>query len=229
MTAGSRDQTNGIVVDAPVSLTEIMRASTRALHARAERSGIINSVLCGRTNRYGYALLLRNLLPAYRCLETGLEAHRNSPTLGAVVRSELYRAPALESDLNELVGGEWDCALPLLPAGQQYAQRVALAAERGDGRLIAHAYTRYLGDLSGGQVLKRLLGRTLGLRSQQLSFFEFPAIDDIEAFKQRYRRALDDCGTLVPDVNAVVAEAIAAFELNIAVSQAVQITALNSQ
>jgi heme oxygenase len=35
-------------------------------------------------------------------------------------------------------------------------------AAEGDGtRLIAHAYTRYLGDLSGGQILQRLLARSL--------------------------------------------------------------------
>jgi heme oxygenase len=88
--------------------------------------------------------------------------------------------------------------------------------------LIAHAYTRYFGDLSGGQILKRLLGRTLGLRPQELSFFEFPEIDDAEEFKQRYRRAIDDSGALINDVGAVAAEAVAAFELNIAVSEAVQ-------
>jgi heme oxygenase len=205
-----------------------MRWSTRELHARAESSGIINDVLRGRAGLYGYAMLLRNLLPAYHRLETGLNLQRHSPMLGPAARSELYRAPAIESDLNELVGRHWVRTLPLLPAGEQYAQRVAVAAEHGDGRLIAHAYTRYFGDLSGGQILKRLLGRTLGLRPHQLSFFEFPAIGDVATFKQVYRRAIDDCGALVPDVKAVAAEAIVAFELNIAVSQAVQTAVLQS-
>ncbi len=207
---------------AALSLTGIMRERTHALHTRAERSGIVNDVLRGKASRYGYGLLLRNLLPAYRCLESGLEAHRRSPAVSAAARRELYRAPALASDLKALVGPEWETALPLLAAGEEYAQRVAIAAEDDGTGLIAHAYARYLGDLSGGQVLKRLLARSPGLRPQELSFFEFPQIDDTEAFKRDYREALNRSATMIADVDAVVAEAMIAFELNIAVSEAVQ-------
>jgi heme oxygenase len=222
MTAESRDRTGGNLPDAPSSLTRIMRERTQALHAQAERSGVINDVLRGRASRHSYALLLRNLLPAYQRLEAGLEAHCNSPAVCGAARSELYRAQALISDLEALAGERWASALPLLTAGEQYARRIADAAQRDGTGLIAHAYTRYFGDLSGGQILKRLLGRTLGLRPQELSFFEFPEIDDAEEFKQRYRRAIDDSGALINDVGAVAAEAVAAFELNIAVSEAVQ-------
>jgi heme oxygenase len=221
MKAESADDVTDSSAGTP-TLTDLMRISTHALHARAERSGVINDLLCGRASRHSYALLLRNLLPAYQRLEAGLEAHRNSPAVRAAARSELYRARALVSDLEALVGERWASALPLLTAGEQYAQRIAVAAQCDGTGLIAHAYTRYFGDLSGGQVLKKLLGRTLGLRPQELSFFEFPEIDDAEEFRQRYRSALDDSAALIDDVEVVAAEAVAAFELNIAVSEAVQ-------
>jgi heme oxygenase (biliverdin-producing, ferredoxin) len=228
MTAGLPDKANDDAAGGPalcntgVPLTEIVRRRTHALHGRAERSGIMHDILRGKANRYGYALLLRNLLPAYQCLEIGLEAHRRSPVVRAVARRELYRAAALRFDLKELVGREWESALPLLAAGEQYHQRVAIAAEGDGAGLIAHAYTRYLGDLSGGQVLKRLLARAPGLRPQELSFFEFPQIDDTEAFKRRYRSALDDSATMIADIDPVVAEVMVAFELNIGVFEAVQ-------
>ena len=38
-------------------LANVLRERTQALHTRAERSGIINDVLCGKASRYGYALL----------------------------------------------------------------------------------------------------------------------------------------------------------------------------
>jgi heme oxygenase len=209
-------------------LTDLMRERTHPLHVRAERSGIVSDVLRGKASRYGYALLMRNLLPAYSQLEAGLEAGRASPILRTVARRELYRAPALKADLGQMFGPMWDRELPLLDAGEQYGQRVADAA-RGDGAgLIAHAYTRYFGDLSGGQVMKRLLGRTPGLKPQELTFFDFSDIDDKDDFKRNYRRALDDSATMIADIDAVVAEAVAAFELNIAVAEGVQTAILTA-
>jgi heme oxygenase (biliverdin-producing, ferredoxin) len=199
-----------------------MRERTRALHVRAERSGIVNDVLRGNASRYGYSLLLRNLLPAYQQLEAGLEAKRNSPALRDVARRELYRAPAVASDLTELVGSQWKNMLPVLPAGEEYAQCVAIAAE-GDGtNLIAHAYTRYLGDLNGGQFLKRLLARSPGLGPQELSLYDFPQIEEIEVFRKNYLHALDGSAASIINIDAVVREAMSAFELNIAVSEAVK-------
>jgi len=225
MTARSPDIEK--VVDAPaladehLSLSQIMRDRTRSLHTRAERSGILNDVLRGKASRYGYALLLRNLLPAYQQIEAGLEANRDSPVVRASARRELYRTPALTADLTELVGRKWENILPLLAAGKEYARRVGVAAEGTGVRLVAHAYTRYLGDLSGGQVLKRLLARSPGLRPQELSFYDFPQIEQADLFKKHYLRAVD-AAVSITDINAVVGEAISAFELNIALSEAVQ-------
>jgi heme oxygenase len=199
-----------------------MRERTHALHTRAEKSGIVNDILRGKASRYGYALLLRNLLPAYQQLETGLEFHRHSPAVSAAAHRDVYRAPAIISDLVDISGPDWENALPLLPAGEQYGRRIATSATGGGTGLIAHAYTRYFGDLSGGQVLKRLLERSLGLQPRQLSFYEFPKIKDKELFKQSYRRAIDAGAALIADIETVVGEAMAAFELNIAVSEAVR-------
>jgi heme oxygenase len=210
-----------VLADAPISLTQVMRERTHDLHARAERSGIINEILRGNATRNGYALLLRNLLPAYQQLEIGLETHKHAPAVGAAARPELYRAAALASDLFHLAGQDWEIALPLLAAGKDYERRIAVSAEEGGTRLIGHAYTRYFGDLSGGQVMKRLLSRSLGLQSYELSFYDFSQIEETTSFKERYRRALDDSAASIPDVGSVVSEAIVAFELNIAVSEAV--------
>jgi heme oxygenase len=213
---------SGAGADAPADLTEILRIRTQALHTRAERSGVINDILHGRATRYAYALLLRNLLPAYETMEQGLERLRAQPGIGAVARRELYRAEALEADLRALHGDQWQQSLPLLPEGEQYRRRVAEAADGDGARLIAHAYTRYLGDLSGGQIMKRLLARLLQLEPQQLSFHEFPGIADAGEFKRDFRQALNRAAAESVDIDGVIEEAMAAFELNIAVSEAVQ-------
>lgn len=201
-------------------LADLLRARTHSLHARAEKSGLVGEVLNGRGSRGGYALLLRNLLPAYRELEAGLERHCDEPALRAIAVPAVYRARALESDLRGLCGGAWQRSLPLLPSGLRYARRIAAAATGDGSRLVAHAYTRYLGDLNGGRILRRLLVRSMGLETDALSFYDYPGIPDLDRFARRYREAFDAAGEFV-DADAVGEEAQVAFRLNIDVSEEV--------
>jgi heme oxygenase len=179
-------------------------------------------MLHGRIERRAYALLLRNLLPIYQQMELGLERLRASPWISPIALPEVYRTKALESDLATIAGPNWRKDLAILPAAEQYAHRVAAASEAGGTLLPAHAYVRYLGDLNGGQVLKRLLSRSLGLDDASLSFYEFAEIADLDAFKLRFRAALDLVGCRSADLDAIVAEARMAFLQNIAVSKEVK-------
>lgn len=205
----------------PLSVVTLLYLRTKALHAEAERTGIVRDLLRGEASRAGYILLLRNLLPAYRAMEHGLERHCGSPGMELLSRHRFGRTLAIESDLTVLCGPRWIEDVPLLSAGAIYAKRIAHAAE-GDGmRLIAHAYTRYLGDLSGGQILQRLLARSLELRPSELTFYDFPDSSDLEALKADYRKALDQAGAFAPDPQAVVEEGAIAFSMNIDLSCAV--------
>jgi heme oxygenase (biliverdin-producing, ferredoxin) len=217
------DSLRGAETAAPLgmSLGDMLREATHALHVEAERSGVIGQLLRGGGTREAYALLLRNLSPAYRAMEDGLARHSNSPALRAVVRPELFRTPALESDVERLAGASWRESLPLLSAGERYAERVSAAAANGSGRLVAHAYLRYLGDLSGGQIMKRLLAKSLGLGADALGFYDFPAIADLSAFKNEYRKAIDDSVVAGANPVDVVDEAIVGFRLTIELSEAV--------
>ena len=206
----------------PVSVVTALYLHTRKLHVEAERTGIIRDLLRGEADCEGYVLLLRNLFPAYQAMERGLERHRGSPGLGALADYRLDRAPAIESDLVALYGRHWSRDIPLLAAGETYASRIAQAAEGDGAGLIAHAYTRYLGDLSGGQILQRLLARSLELRPSELTFYDFPRYADLDSLKADYRKTLDEAGAVLPDAHAVVEEGAIAFTHNIAVSCAVK-------
>ena len=144
-------------------------------------------------------------------MEQGLERHRASPHLGQLAAYGLDRAGAIEADLDLLCGARSSQHIPLLAAGEFYAGRIAKAAEGDGARLIAHAYARYLGDLSGGQILHRLLARSLQLRPSELAFYDFPRFSDLEALKTDYRQALDRAGALSPDADAIVEEGALAF------------------
>lgn len=194
---------------------------TKALHVQAERSGMMARILRGHASRRGHALLLRNLLPAYIELEDALRRHTESPVVGPFARPETYRVAALTSDLEALEGANWSTTLALLPAAEIYAQSVRRAGA-GDGTgLIAHAYTRYLGDLSGGQIMQTMLAKNLGLGAGELAFYRFDGIADISAFRAHYHADLDRAGAALANPDAVLAEAGDAFRHNIAVSEAV--------
>jgi heme oxygenase len=215
MTAALADNT------APVSVVTALYLGTKTLHTEAERSGIISDMLRGGVSRAGYILLQRNLMAAYQALEAGLESHRDTPALAALASYRLDRASAMQADLNAMCDGDFS-AVPMLAAGDAYVKRIENAA-KGDGELlIAHAYTRYLGDLSGGQILKKLLAKNPGLVPEELSFYDFPAHADLAALKSDYRNALDDAGKLAKHPQAIIDEGSVAFQLNTDLSWAVQ-------
>lgn len=200
---------------------DAIRMRTHALHKQAEHSGVLHDLLHGRSDRRDYAMLLRNLLPAYRALEHGLDHHRQSPVLREICHQALFRSAALEADLEALCDHSWRESMEVLPAADRYAACVADAA-RGDGSLlIAHAYVRFLGDLNGGQILRRALARSLSLSPAELGFYEFAGISDLAAFGAGYRTALQRAARAVPDPDALIAEAESAFRLNIELSNAI--------
>ena len=203
---------------APAGLVQALRQRTSEQHSRAERSGIVASLLRGQATPLGYTMLLRNLLPVYRQMEASLGHLAVGDPVAGIARPEVFRSSALCSDLLRLRGPGWARNLPVLAAARRYVDLVA----RADGRhLVAHAYVRYLGDLSGGQILRRLLGRSLGLDDSSLAFYAFPDISDIDLFKTEYRAAIDRIGQGMCDVGPLLDEAAAVFEANIELSDAI--------
>lgn len=202
----------------PAALLTEIRERTKPLHAVAERTGIVNALLHGQATRRGYALLLRNLLPAYQAMEIGLDRHRHSPGVRHFALPAVYRGGAIQSDLGALCGASWR-RLPITPAGARYAECVAAVAGGNGAGLIGHAYTRYLGDLSGGQIIRKRLAGSLGLEAASLSFYDFPAIDDLAAFKREFRAAMGRAEEELADLAPAIDAAVDAFRLNIALSE----------
>ena len=80
--------------------------------------------------------------------------------------------------------------------------------------LVGHHYTRYLGDLSGGQILKNIANKSMGLNGEGLAFYEFENIPHTGNFKNRYRTALDNLPITWSDGELIINEANYAFKLN---------------
>ncbi len=199
-----------------MGLAERLRAETRELHTAAERAGIMPALLRGQLDRGAYCALLRNLHPIYASLEAALAGHATHAVVGPVVFPALFKRDALADDLRELHGDRWATDLPLLPAAAAYAQRLRDIDAASPELLVAHGYVRSLGDLSGGQLLRGIVARSLGLGDARgTSFYAFGPAADVARQLHAFRAALNGLPADPPCVEAIVAEARAAFERHV--------------
>lgn len=182
------------------------------MHRLAERAGFMTSVLRGEMARDRYATYLRNLHAIYDPLERELARLALSPAPPAWIIEPVFRRASLEADLACLQGPRWP-EIPLAPAAQAYARRLGALPQEGPHRLAAHAYVRYLGDLSGGQAIRAVVGRAYGLGEEGTAFYDFGADPGPERLKARLREGLDAYGEFVGASRAgeIVEEAVEAF------------------
>lgn len=189
------------------TLSSALRERTAAAHRRVEGLPFVRALLAGRLDRPGYTLLLRSLHEVYAALEAALPAQ---PALAPLHDPALPRRLALGDDLALLHGPGWHVELAPRPAALAYAAHLAELARAQPLLLAAHAYVRYLGDLSGGQLLGGIVQRSLGLETgagTRFYRFEAPA----GTLAQRLRTGLDTLVVDAPQRESLLAEALAAF------------------
>jgi heme oxygenase len=191
-----------------------IRIETRAEHEGAEGSAFVERFVRGEVPRDGYAAFSAQLHAIYATLETAARAMQENPVAGPFVFDELTRVPALEADLAFLLGPDWQAGFEPLQATQEYCARLEEVCFDRPECFVAHHYTRYLGDLSGGQFLRGVAARTYNLDSDGLRFYDFPEITDGKAFKGRYRSLLDGAAFDDTQRAAFMAEVSNAYRLN---------------
>lgn len=153
----------------------------------------------------------------YEAIEAAAERYADDPVAGPFVIAELARRDAIERDLAFLMGPKWRSGVEPLPETRAYVDRINAACADGPGGYIAHAYTRYLGDLSGGQAFGRAARRNFGFDGDGASFYAFEGIDNPKAFKDEYRSRLDAIDLPPEDRERLVEEVLLAYDHNGAV------------
>lgn len=169
---------------------------TEEAHQAAENAPFISQLMGGTLSSVAYLDYLRALSPIYLRMEKLFQAHSASEPLSYLDHRALDRAALLKEDiafLENLIGASPD--FPLLPSVAHYLN--LLNDEISPIRLSAHHYIRYLGDLSGGQAIARLVSRHYQIPPEGLNFYNFEAIGDIVFYKKRYRDFLN----LIPITN----------------------------
>lgn len=196
-----------------MGLAQRLREGTWPLHSAAERAGVMPVLLRGELPASGFWQLQRNLLLVYQALEAGLAGHASHPLLAPLQLGPLARCGALLADLAAGAGPDWQTTLPSAgAAARSYADRLQGLALQQPSALAAHAYVRYLGDLAGGQALRRVARQAYGLQGDAgTRFFDFGPPADVARLCQGLRAALDSLPLDEPGQQAMVAEAQWAF------------------
>lgn len=195
-----------------------LREGTQQSHTMAENTAFMKCFLKGIVEREPFRKLLANLYFVYSTLEAELRRYQHHPVVGPIYFPELDRQGALEKDLAFYYGENWRSEIAPLASGQIYVDRIRAVAETDPALLIAHAYVRYMGDLSGGQSLRNIIRSALNLppnEGTQLHEFEqIPTVEARRAFKGTYRDALNRLPVDDALAQRIVAEANLAFQLN---------------
>jgi heme oxygenase len=206
-----------------------LRRATMVEHREAETRSFISRLMSGDVPMAGFVALTAQYLAVYRELEAAATEMRTEPgsavagagiepaLVSAFADPALTRAPALEADLAHLYGPDGESTITVLESTRAYADRLRELAATSPTHFIAHHYVRYLGDLSGGQMIGRTLSQHYGLGEAGTSFYRFEQITDPRAYKIAYRERLDALKLTEDQATTLIDEAQLAFRYNAAV------------
>lgn len=195
--------------------SEVVRDATFADHERAAMSEFMSALFGERLPVAAYAEMVAQHHFAYAVLEQAGDALAEHPVAGPFVQEELRRLPSIEADLTALRGEGWADAMSPSAATQAYCERMREVCTASPECFVAHHYTRYMGDLSGGQMIGRIARSTYGFdMGSGAAFYEFPGIADLATFKDEYRARLDVADWTPEERDRLLAEVAVAYRHN---------------
>ena len=197
-----------------LSFSAALRERSSGSHSRSEGAGFMSDLLKGEGSREDYIALVAQHYFIYEALEGATERMRHDPVAACFISDRLTRLPALEADLSFLLGTNWRDRIGMLPATARYVERIKQVGASWVGGYVAHHYTRYLGDLSGGLHIGRVLRRQFGFDTNGIGFYIFGDIADPTEFKNVYREQLDAAPWDDAEKDRVIAEVLTAYRFN---------------
>lgn len=231
-----------------VRLSESFKQGTAVSHQAAEDVHFVRNFIRGQIDRKLYAELVIQLYHVYDALEGCLadgQEHAAELQQFQKFHSQLRRKETLQEDLDfwhgpvvaaQIIGSSSTTTTTtaslssrMSPATRDYVERLHHCAATHPLLLLAHSYTRYLGDLSGGKILARVARKAMDLpktaNHEGLAFYEFAAIASAKAFKDEFRTALDALDLTDEEIGKLVGEANVAFLLNMRLFEELDVAA----
>jgi heme oxygenase len=197
-----------------IPFSQSLRERTRGGHSDSEGATFMDDLMKGKGTRDDYVALVAQHYFIYEALEAAAETMKDDPVAAAFIFPALTRLPALESDLIFLAGDDWREKFSPLPSTVRYVDRINTVAATWNGGFIAHHYTRYLGDLSGGQIIRTLMQRQFGFDADGVGFYLFDQIAKPKEFKDHYRDELDAVEWSGEERERVIDEVMIAYRFN---------------
>nr|UNJ16374.1 heme oxygenase [Boldiaceae sp.] len=209
------------------NLASQLREGTTKSHSMAENVRFIKSFLSGVVDKNLYKKLVANLYFIYSAIEEEMTANQNHPAIKLIYFPELSRKKSLEKDLKFYYSDNWEQQIAVSPAAKVYIDRIHKIGKYQPELLVAHSYTRYLGDLSGGQILRKIAQTAMNLDSiEGTHFYVFEKIKDEKLFKKQYKDALNSIPLTTSNIEQIIAEANIAFNLNMKIFQELNISTI---
>lgn len=155
-----------------------LKELTKEEHRRAERTSFINRLLKGKITPEQYYVYIKNQLFMY----TTLEFYADQVGIFDGGLENAMRSTALLNDVLEIELNNSFDEPTILYTSHEYVKYISSIRNDKD-RLLAHVYVRHMGDLSGGQIIKKFVPGPTNL-------YEFQ--EDVETLKNLMRNKLHD-------------------------------------
>tara|TARA_B100000427_G_scaffold31078_1_gene22736 strand:- start:148 stop:840 length:693 start_codon:yes stop_codon:yes gene_type:complete len=199
-----------------IQFSKEIKEGTKKSHSAAENTKFVASFLKGVLDPEEYRKLITNFWYVYETMEERIQ-ETNDPFVNEIKKWNvlLFRTAFIQRDLRYYYGPMWREKQIPTEACNKYCYRINEVFNDNPYLLIAHHYTRYIGDLSGGQILKGIAKKALNPpEGEGLHFYDFPRIEDAKEFKIEYRSTLDNLNLSREQKDALIEEANYAFKLN---------------
>lgn len=222
-------------------ISELLRTETREIHEEIHHSEAASKLVSGELARSEYIRFLFMLWHIYDELERGLFEHRENPVIFQIYHPRVFsRATAVSFDIcHHLDTVTWqtdpfyvEFFVNIPKPVNEYIERLKYlgrpeATPEEASLLASHAYVRYLGDLSGGQIIKRKIIKAYDMfdDGEGLAFYNFRTLDprtgdrpaemhEVRKIKDWFRRGIDEAVTTTETKAALITEANRAFRYN---------------
>uniref|UniRef100_A0A8C5ZM09 heme oxygenase (biliverdin-producing) n=1 Tax=Marmota marmota marmota TaxID=9994 RepID=A0A8C5ZM09_MARMA len=185
-------------------LSELLKEGTKEAHDPAENTQFVKDFLKGNIKKELFKL-------------EEMDRNKDHPAFAPLYfPTELHRKEALTKDMEYFFGENWEELVKCSEAAQKYVEWIHYIGQNEPELVVAHAYTRYMGDLSEGQVLKKVAQQALKLPStgEGTQFYLFEHVDNAQQFKQFYRSRMNALDLNLKTKERIVEEASKAFEDN---------------
>ena len=197
-----------------IPFSQELRERTRTSHSETEGADFMGDLMTGRGTRDDYVALVAQHYFIYDAIESAAAGMRNDPVAAPFISEKLTRVPAIVEDLRFLLGSDWREHIRPLPTTAAYVARIREVGATWAGGFVAHHYTRYLGDLSGGQIIRTIMQRQFGFETNGVGFYLFADIAKPKEFKDTYRQQLDAVPWDDAERARVIDEVLVAYRFN---------------